>query len=280
MTVKEALSQAETALAVAGIADARFDALCLAEHALGKSKTWLRLRLGDRLGDDARDALFALVERRTTGEPLQYILGSWDFYGLPFAVGDGVLIPRPETEMLVEEAAAFCAANSNAVVYDLCAGTGCVGLSVAKRFPQAQVLLFEYSAQAMGYLQKNLESLAVRNAKIIFCDVLHPCDLDLPKPDCILSNPPYIACAEIAALQKEVQFEPPMALDGGADGLLFYRAIAANWFCLLRPNGVFALECGEGQAAQIVKIFHAYGADCGIKADFNGIERVVFGKFN
>ena len=269
MTIRQATRQAQKSLAQAKIDDARFDALCLAEKAFGLSKTELLLRK-DQPVDPA--GYFALVARRAAGEPLQYILGEWEFFGQRFAVGPGVLIPRPETEMLVELALsnAQCAMrNDQLTVVDLCAGSGCVGLSVARHCPGAEVHLIEFSDQAMPYLRKN--AAKVPNAHVHHADIFH-CQLSIVNCQLILANPPYVPTNEIAQLSREVRREPAMALDGGVDGLAFYRGIAAAWLPRLSKNGVLAVECGEGQARAVAGIF---GGETEILRDFHGIERVV-----
>jgi len=246
----------------AKIDDARFDAFCLAEKAFGLSKTQLRLNVGQEV--DATE-YFGLVARRGAGEPLQYILGQWEFYSLPFAVGPGALIPRPETELLVDLALDFNAQ----IIVDLCAGTGCVGLSVAHHRPNVQVHLIELSDQAMPYLKQNAAHYP--NAHVYQQDIFNY-ELPITNYELILANPPYIPTCEIRQLSREVQQEPALAQDGGPDGLDFYRGIAQHWLPRLRKNGMLAVECGEGQAAQVVGLF---GQEAETLRDFNGIERVV-----
>jgi release factor glutamine methyltransferase len=250
--------------------DARFDALCLAGKAFALSKTDLRLR-GDTSVDPA--GFFALVDRRESGEPLQYILGEWEFYGLRFAVGPGVLIPRPETELLVEIAIhAECGMrNAEMTAVDLCAGSGCVGLSVAHHCPNARVYLVEVSGGALPYLRENAK--AYPNAEVIAADILD-CRLPIAHCQLILANPPYVKSPDIAGLSEEVRREPRMALDGGADGLKFYRALAEKWLPRLAPGGLLACECGEGQARDVAAMFAPHAA-AGIEKDFHGVERVV-----
>jgi len=267
------MKQAQTSLQanLAHSDDARFDALCLAEHAFGFNHTQLRLRT-DQLVDPSE--YFKLIARRAAGEPLQYILGEWEFYGLRFAVGPGVLIPRPETEMLVDIALQSQVAMGNAQwnVVDLCAGSGCVGLSVAHHLPHAQVHLVELSDQAMPYLCKNAASYP--NVKVHHADIFN-CALRIAHYELILANPPYIPTAEIAGLAREVQREPVLAQDGGADGLDFYRGIAQHWLPRLSPGGMLVVECGDGQAQQIAALF---GGKTEILQDFNGIDRIVAAK--
>jgi len=244
-----------------------FDALCLAEKAFGLGKTDLRLRSEQ---DVNPTEYFALVDRRAAGEPLQYILGEWEFYGLTFAVGPGVLIPRPETEMLVDVALEFLRGKENPVVYDLCAGSGCVGLSIAHHCPNAKVYLVELSDEALPYLRQNAKPYP--NAEIIKADVLNSA-FSIQHSALILANPPYVESGEIAGLSQEVRHEPRMALDGGADGLAFYRALAEKWLPALAPGGLLACECGEGQARAISDLFAPW--ETSIVKDFSGIDRVV-----
>ena len=231
--------------------------------------------------DDEADSVKSVrymdyIIRRANGEPVQYVIGSWDFYGETFFVGRGVLIPRPETEILVDYALDYLKDKKNPVIFDLCSGSGCIGLSVAKNIPDSKVYLFEKSDDAFDYLEKNLSSLGCKNATAVICDIFdgfekHP----LPAPDLILSNPPYIESGDIPSLQSEVLFEPAMALDGGNDGFDFYRAICDKW--LASCNAAIAVECGEGQAETIEKMFSRYCGKTYSVTDFNEIKRVVVG---
>jgi release factor glutamine methyltransferase len=255
MTIREAQFAAEARLRAAGVSDAGFDAQCLAALAFHfKDATQLRLRGGESVSLSDQKRLDALLERRQNGEPLQYILGHWAFYGLPFAVGPGVLIPRPETEELVEMALAHIRPDANALIYDLCAGSGCVGLSVAKHRPKAEVILFEWADDAYPYLVENYSYFSLPNTRLKKLDVLAS-PPRLESADVILANPPYIATAVLPTLQRELRYEPQSALDGGSDGLTFYRAFAENWWQMLKPGGLFALECGDTQLPQVAALF-------------------------
>jgi release factor glutamine methyltransferase len=265
-TIRQAVERARAILQWSD--GARFEALCLAEHAFHLDKTRLRLQ-AERSVDP--EPLYALARRRAAGEPLQYILGEWEFYGLPFAVGPGVLIPRPETELLVDLALEYLEGKPGAAVWDLCAGSGCVGLSVAHHRPDVRVRLVELSQAAMLYLRKNAE--AYPNAEVIRADVFN-CQLSIVNCQLILANPPYVRSDEIASLSEEVRREPAMALDGGADGLDFYRVLAEKWLPCLVPGGMMAMECGEGQAGAVEALFA--GSETGVLRDFNGIARVVW----
>lgn len=210
------------------------------------------------------------------GRPLQYIIGQWEFMGFPFYVGDGVLIPRPETELLCQLALDAAALKENPVIFDLCAGSGCVGISVAKLRPDARVYLFEKSPDAVAYCKKNILLNQVQNVQIIEWDILKE-SYPACMADVILSNPPYIETDVIPTLQRQVRHEPKMALDGGADGLLFYRAIARLWLPALKDGGFLAVEHGEGQSGQIIKIFEKSLLNLQVHNDYAGHDRIVSG---
>ncbi len=217
------------------------------------------------------------INIRASGTPVQYVIGEWDFYGETYFVGEGVLIPRPETELLVDFAFEFLSDKSHPIVFDLCSGSGCIGLSIARLIPDSRVYLIEKSEDAMRYLLKNKEKLLLSNVVIIHGDIFDGFGtFEIPEPDLILSNPPYINSDEIASLQSEVLKEPVMALDGGKDGLDFYRVIADKWLCYC--GGAIAVECGEGQSKMVEQIFSMQCSDTHSVCDFNGIERVVIGR--
>lgn len=274
MTRREWYTHAVSRLADGGCEDAAFDAKCLLEDIGGL----IRGHAPDAtpLNDEQIAALTRALDERAAGRPLQYILGEWDFLTLTLTVGEGVLIPRADTECLCEEAARRLANTESPRVLDLCAGSGCVGLGLASLCPSAQVTAVELSDDALPYLRENVArypqyAVAVRQA-----DVLRDADVFGGDFDAILSNPPYIPTADLAGLMREVQREPRMALDGDADGLTFYRAIAERWLPKLRDGGVCAVEVGIGQAAQVAALFAAAGlADIRIIRDLGGVERVV-----
>lgn len=216
-----------------------------------------------------------IICRRKNGEPLQYIVGQWDFYGFTFKVGNGVLIPRPETENLVEYVLNEIQNVKTPIVFDLCSGSGCIGLTIAKLRPDSKVYLFEKEDKAYFYLNKNLEEFNLTNAVAVKCDILD-CDLsDLPVADAIVSNPPYIKSAEIPFLQAEVKNEPLSALDGGADGLVFYKCIASKWISKVKKGGLIACECGDGQSSEIMPLFGNVTSEKKVIFDFNNIDRIV-----
>ena len=255
---------------------AAFECDQLMMHLLHLNKTELLLDSDRVLSATQEAALFALVERRRGGEPLQYILGEWEFYSLPFTVGPGVLIPRADTETLVDAALVCLAGHAAPVVADLCSGSGCVAEAIAHCRPDAAVHAFELSEEALPYLHGNLVRNHIDNVTVSHRDVLAAPPAGL-RPDLIVSNPPYIPAAELPNLQLEVRHEPEMALDGGEDGLLFYRAITARWLPLLSPGGAAAVEVGIGQADDVHALFTTAGLDCTVREDMNGLPRVVAG---
>lgn len=276
MNVSELLKKGIDLLEKQKIENARNEARWIFEAVFDCSREYLFFHAEDRPDEKKSAAFIKKIVQRANGYPLQYVIGSWDFYGESFKVGTGVLIPRPETELLVDFALDYLKNKINPVVFDLCSGTGCIGLSVAKRRPDAKVYLFEKSTDALRYLVENKHFLSCTNAEIIHADIFKGFSaFDIPKPDLILSNPPYIESEEIPTLQSEVLHEPLMALDGGKDGLDFYRAIADLW---LKDCGcAAAVECGEGQADFIKVLFSDVCAETNTLKDFNGIERVVTG---
>ena len=276
MTVSELFQNAVSLLKEKGIENYKNEAVWIFEEVFRCKRDYLIFHSNDEADKTKSDCFVEKIKQRASGVPVQYVIGSWDFYGESFEVGEGVLIPRPETELLVDFAFDYLRDKNNPVVFDLCAGSGCIGLTVAKNCPDANVYLVEKSPDAFRYLEKNLKKLGCKNAKLVCGDILNGFEyFDLPKPDLILSNPPYIETAEIESLQSEVHHEPVMALDGGEDGYVFYEAIADKW---IKYCDAVAVECGERQADKIKELFSCVFADVYSVTDFNGIERTVVGR--
>lgn len=208
--------------------------------------------------------------RLKCGEPLQYIIGKWDFYESEFEVGKGVLIPRPETEELVDEVIKFAKKLNNPVIFDLCSGSGCIGISIAKKIPSSSVYCIEKSEDAYKYLKKN--ALSVENVITILADIND--SFDLPNADIIVSNPPYIKSGELSSLQREVRFEPEIALDGGVDGLDFYRIINDKWHTRLKKGGKLFLEIGNDQGESIKEALSSF-TNINVKKDIYSNDRIV-----
>ncbi len=272
MTVKELFRFCTEQLIFSDSPD--FEAACIFEDLLNIEKS--KIFFNDIQVDDEQIKIVEnVIKRRKNGEPLQYILGKWDFYDLTFLVGEGVLIPRPETESLVDFALEKIKDIKSPIIYDLCAGSGCIGLTVAHHRKDATVFLLEKEDDAFNYLKLNKEKYALKNAKIIQGDLFSVDFSNIPNADIILSNPPYIPANEIDGLQKEVHFEPVTALDGGFDGLDFYRCIAEKWVIKINKKGYIALECGENQSDDIINLFNGKYSQKQIIYDFNNIDRIV-----
>ncbi len=219
-----------------------------------------------------------IISRRVKREPLQYILGFTDFYDIKIKTSHGVLIPRPETELLVQEAIKIIKNldNNEIKVLDLCTGTGCVAIAIAKTFPNINIYATDISDKAIKCAQENAEINQVSNIVFIKGNLFEPLK-DSILFDIIVSNPPYIKTTEIINLQPEIsRWEPYQALDGGEDGLEYYRKILKQAKNYLKPHGFIIFEMGEGQIEQIVKIAEEknYGINS-IRKDYSGIERVV-----
>ena len=277
MTRREWYAQAVSCLSCAGCEDAAFDARCLLEDIGGMPRG--HAPDATVLTVEQTAALAHALEERADGRPLQYILGEWEFLTLTLSVGEGVLIPRADTECLCEQTARHLAGIEHPRVLDLCAGSGCVGLGIASLCPAAQVTAVELSDAALPFLQKNIARYPDFAVTVRQADVLRDFDIFPHGWDAIVSNPPYIPRADLAGLMREVQREPRMALDGDTDGLLFYRAIAEHWVPKLRDGGICAVEVGIGQAADVAALFTEAGLkDVCITRDLGGVERVVTGK--
>ncbi len=222
----------------------------------------------------------SMIEKRLSGIPVQYIIGEWDFYGNTFKVNENVLIPRPETEILCEYVIDYLKDKKAPVVADLCAGSGCIGITVKNKVDSAEVVMIEKSSGASAVCLENIQSILGKdkvlliNGDIFFTEKLGK----LPLFDVIVSNPPYIKTSEIPFLQSEVLLEPKMALDGGADGLDFYRLLAGKWTEYLKDDGMFAFECGEEQADEIKRILEEKNFDVHFVKDYNNVDRFVIGK--
>lgn len=274
MTLRELQMQGKSHLKEAGVEGADFEAACLLEHITGLTRSQCLCRASEQMLSAIERQFFSAIARRISGEPIQYILGKWSFYGREFFVGSGVLIPRSETEELVEQAIAVLRNNPQSTVFDLCAGSGCIGLTVAKEVPDCTVYLFEKYDAAFRFLRKNTEALQAPNAHILQSDILTDAPPEGIYADLLLSNPPYIPKAEINCLQKEVRREPHTALDGGKDGLFFFRAIERKWLPFVKKGGTLLFECGDGQGNSVADLFQS-AAQTKVLFDFQNIDRFV-----
>lgn len=222
---------------------------------------------------DIAEKIKNIVAKRCEHYPLQYLLGHWEFWGLDFFVGPGVLIPRPETELLVEEALKTAKTLKPQVVVDLFSGSGCVGIAIAKELKNTKVFLIEKSKTAFECAKKNLMHNNILNAEVICADALQMEWHE--KIDIIVANPPYLTEVEINSLQTEVQFEPRAALFGGADGLEFYRASINKWSEHLNLDGRMIFEVGYNQAGKVSQLFNSSQFEIEVKKDLAGKQRCV-----
>ena len=268
----------------AGVESAQLEARELVCYAADKSREQLYRDMSLYVSAELEKRVNDLVERRLGGEPVAYIIGEWEFYGLPLDISRDVLIPRMDTEVLAERGILKAReAGEGARVLDLCAGSGCVGLAIAANVPQCRVVLGELSEGALRVCKQNVRRNEL-NARVtcLSVDALEPPSSTLWDFDAIVCNPPYIPSGDIAGLDVSVKdFEPHMALDGGEDGLDFYRVIAPKWKSALRLGGTLFFEVGIGQAAAVEDILARSGyEDIKTTADTQGIWRVVEGTAN
>lgn len=222
----------------------------------------------------------ALAERHLRGEPVAYLIGEWEFYGLPLDLSPAVLIPRPDTEVLAERAIAAANALPECRVLDLCAGSGCVGLAVAAHALHARVLLGELSDGALRVCRQNIRRNDLTGrVSAMRIDARERPSRRLGEFHVLVCNPPYIPTPDIETLDVSVRgYEPRLALDGGADGLEFYHAICEKWRGALRERGTLLFEVGAGQSGAVLRLMRANGfGDIEIVRDLNGIPRVVYG---
>ena len=245
----------------AGIESAQSDAGALLCRALGWDRARLHAHAGEWLPEDAACALADMAARRERREPLAYILGVREFWSLGFRVTPDVLIPRPETELLVERAAAHLSGVRAPAVLDLCAGCGAVGVALARELPGARVIMADLSKPALRLCRENAERNGVGGRVRALASDLLAAFSEKAAFDAILSNPPYVCTGEIGGLMPEVaRYEPRAALDGGPDGMRFLREIAIGAAPLLRSGGVLLLEMDSGQIPGIARAVRGTGA--------------------
>ena len=264
----------------AGAEDATQAARELVCTASGKTKNEL---LRDGLlyaSPEVERSAYSLCARHLAGEPVAYLIGEWEFYGLPLDISPAVLIPRPDTEVLATKLIDAARSAGPCRILDLCAGSGCIGLAAAANLPGARVLLGEYDEEALKICRQNIRRnrLTSRVASLRL-DAREKPSRSLGEFNFLVSNPPYIPSADIASLDVSVrEHEPRLALDGGEDGLDFYRAICEKWRDALAPEGMLFFEVGIGQADSVLRIMRSSGfGDIQIVKDLNNIPRVVYG---
>ncbi len=289
MRSSEKLSDLSRILRQSGIPDAEKESLTLITETLGITAD-VFFRDDPDISESLLHEIDSRTARRAGGEPLQYIIGHIDFLGLRIHVGPGVLIPRPETELLVMETISELKKKRSVRdepdgsltgerlrVLDLCTGSGCIAIALARAFPASDVYGIDSSAAALRYAIDNAASNRTDNVRFLLGDLYEP--LGPERFDCITANPPYIRTEDMGGLQREIRdFEPSEALDGGDDGLLFYRRIIAGAPARLGEKGMLLMEVGYGQAAEVQDIALGAGlVSAEVRKDYAGIPRIFVG---
>lgn len=296
MNALDKLKEARKLLGTSGIEDAGREAELIISYCLGIDRLTL-YRDNPWIPRDLISRIDGLLQRRTKREPLQYILGHMEFYGLKIRIGSGVLIPRPETELLVEEAIKILKSKminthlpphpplgkggqGGGSILDLCTGTGCLALALAKEFPEAQVYGTDTSEIAIGYAKENARINGIKNVTFLKGSLFEPVREFLVTFDLIISNPPYIRKNDIKSLQPEIKdWEPLEALDGGENGLDYYRAITPEAKNYLKEGGYLMFELGNNQADAVRKMAEDAGfINISLIKDYAGIERILITK--
>ena len=280
-TYPELYISTRAALKRAGVEAYSLEARLLVSHAVGKSKEAFLRDLRLYTSTENEQKINALLQRRLTGEPLAYLIGEWEFYGLPIKVTPDVLIPRMDTEVLVETAVnALVGRKMDARILDLCSGSGCIGCAISHELPAARLVMVDISDRALEVSKQNLRLNRQNRTICLKADALAKPPMSIGTFDLIVSNPPYVPSFEILTLDSSVRdYEPLGALDGGEDGLIFYRAIVRNWKGVLRPGGQLMFEVGETQADAVSDLMRGAGfRDIATVEDTAGVRRVVIGR--
>lgn len=265
-----------------GVEGYNLEAKLLVARAAGKTLPQLLRDINLYTTGEVEETVLEYTARRLRGEPVAYITGIWEFYGLPISVTPDVLIPRMDTEVLVDAAKSLLLGRKmDARILDLCCGSGCITCSLGHELPATKLVAVDISASALEVCKKNLSQNRLSSRVICMqADATTSPPLGLGQFDMIVSNPPYIPSDEILKLDSSVRdYEPIWALDGGADGLRFYKAIIKYWKSLIKPGGYLLFEVGEGQAQAVSEMLLSAGFDSvSLRKDTIGIDRVVIGK--
>lgn len=277
MTVNEIYQSGLKLLENNNIENSKFEAQSLLQKAFSLDRVGFITHKTDKADENCSQNFLKFIEKRISGEPLQYILGEWSFMGFDFKVGRGVLIPRDDTEVVVNLCIDFLKNRADKKTVDLCSGSGAIAVALDK-ISGAKVTAVEIDETAFSYLETNVKENN-SSVKPVMADALEICDTFADGGlDLIVSNPPYIKSADIETLQKEVQLEPRLALDGGEDGCDFYREIVNRWSRKLKKGGALAFELGEGQADAVKALMTEQGfSDFKITLDFGGVQRAIIG---
>ncbi|MBQ9461558.1 MAG: peptide chain release factor N(5)-glutamine methyltransferase [Clostridia bacterium] len=279
MTVRAAFDELCKKLEASGVESPGYEVRLMFEEFFGMTRFRMNEERDRQLSQKEKSCLSAAAERRCKGEPLQYILGKWDFMDRKYFVGHGVLIPRDDTEVCVRTCLDDLRKRTSPKVLELCAGTGIIAVTLAKQVPGCTVTAVEKEKAAFEYLEKNIAYHKADNVRAFSGDIFLCCnEFEDMSFDALVSNPPYIETNVVPTLQREVQFEPETALDGGSDGLDFYRCIARKWSKKLRSGGSITLEIGESQAKAVTDLLLENGfRDVVTVKDIQELDRVIYG---
>lgn len=277
MTITEALAAAQAGLTLAANTEAKLEAQLLLQHVLQVNRAWLIAHENDTLSPNIQTEFEALLTRRLQGEPMAYILGEREFYGLVLQVTPATLIPRPDTETLVEAALDKIPQNMDVHVLDLGTGSGAIALAIAKHRSQANVVAVDASPAALEVAKHNADRLNISNVQFVLSDWFSA--LEDQRFEIIVSNPPYIEADDPHLAQGDLRFEPPDALASGKDGLSDIRIIINQCLTHLKPQGWLMLEHGYNQAISVSELMSSAGlVDVATIKDLGGNDRVTIGK--
>ena len=280
VTIGELYTNLKSVLRLMNIDTYAFEAKLIIEKAFDSELPRILMNRDSAVPEIILDNIQDMTEKRKKGFPIQYILGEWEFYGYKFKVGEGVLIPRQDTETLIDYVLDICRKNNikSPKIIDLCSGTGCIAITLKKEIPDSEIYALENSGIALEYLEYNAK-LNQADIKIMEADVLENKYTDNFKDfDIIVSNPPYLTAQDMRELQPEVRFEPITALYAGEDGLYFYQRITPLWKKILKSGGMIVYEIGMNQHESVSDILKSnnFNQTEFIK-DTAGIIRVVSG---
>ncbi len=277
MTIFEAYNDTKKRLQAAGIEDYVFEAKEIIKHITGMNASQIITGYSKKLSEFEKNNLTAIIRQREIRYPLQYIFTKWDFYGRPYYVGPGVLVPRADTETVVDACLEAVKGKENPQILDLCAGSGCIGITLAKEISEASVCLVEKYDEALRYAQKNITLNSAENVTALKGDIFEKAGAD-KKYDLIVSNPPYIPRDEMSIISPETKFEPETALLAGDGGMEFYKAITENYTDSLNEGGILCFEVGINESERVAEILKANGyTKITVKKDLNGVDRSVLG---
>lgn len=274
MTIKQTLEYAIKILKDNNIEDSNIKAKCLLTYVLAKPKEYLIINSEKELTSEKESEFNKYIEELLNGKPLQYITKRQEFFGIQFYVDENVLIPQPDTEILVEEVIEIAKRENKKRILDICTGSGCIAISLSENLNNANITATDISKTALEIAKRNdIKRKVIFKQSDMFENLIDE------KFDIIVSNPPYIETKVIEVLNKDVRQEPKLALDGGDDGLKFYRDIAGNAHKYLNNNGYLCLEIGEDQKEEVIKLLVENNfQDIYCKKDLDGNDRVIIAK--